>query len=161
MATPEASTHETSGYRQMIFVNLPVADLPRSKAFFERLGYGFNPKFTNDQAACMVISETIYAMLLTRDFFRQFTPLPIADAKATTQVLTCLSAPSRDAVNALLDKALAAGGTEPRPAQDHGFMFGRSFADPDGHIWEIMWMDPVQAEKGCPQGAEVSAEATA
>ena len=143
----------------MIFVNLPVSDLPRSKRFFTALGYRFDPKFTNDDAACMVINEgSIYAMLLTRGFFQQFTPREIADATRTTEVLTCLSAPSRAAVNELVEKALAAGGTEPRPPQDHGFMFGRSFADPDGHIWEIMWMDPKQAEAGCPQG---TANATA
>jgi predicted lactoylglutathione lyase len=143
----------------MIFVNLPVSDLPRSRRFFAALGYRFDPKFTNDDAACMVINEgSIYAMLLTRGFFQQFTPREIADASKTTEVLTCLSAPSREAVNELVDKALAAGGTEPRPAQDHGFMFGRSFADPDGHIWEIMWMDPKQAEAGCPQA---TAKATA
>jgi predicted lactoylglutathione lyase len=143
----------------MIFVNLPVSDLPRSKRFFGAMGYRFDPKFTNDDAACMVIDEgSIYAMLLTRGFFQQFTPREIADATKTTEVLTCLSAPSREAVNELVDKALAAGGTEPRPPQDHGFMFGRSFADPDGHIWEIMWMDPKQAEAGCPQA---TANATA
>ncbi len=133
-----------------IFVNLPVADLPRSKAFFGALGYGFNPKFTNDAAAGMVIAEDIHAMLLTRDFFRQFTPREIADATKVTEVLTALSADSRAAVDALVDKAVAAGGTEPRAAQDHGFMYARSFADPDGHIWEIFWMDPKAAEKGPP-----------
>jgi predicted lactoylglutathione lyase len=138
----------------MIFVNLPVSDLPRSKRFFTALGYGFDPKFTNDDAACMVINEgSIYAMLLTRGFFQQFTPREIADATRTTEVLTCLSATSRAAVNELVDKALAAGATEPMPPQDHGFMFGRSFADPDGHIWEIMWMDPKQAEAGCQPAA--------
>ena len=142
----------------MIFVNLPVADLPRSKRFFGALGYRFDARFTNDDAACMVINEgSIHAMLLTRDFFQRFTPREIADATRTTEVLTCLSAPSRAAVNELVDKAIAAGATEPMPPQDHGFMFGRSFADPDGHIWEIMWMDPKQAEAGCPQGAATSA----
>lgn len=141
----------------MIFVNLPVADLPRSKTFFGALGYRFEPKFTNDDGACMVIEEgSIYAMLLTRPFFQQFTPRAIADATEVTEVLNCLSAPSRDAVNALVDKALAAGGTEARPPMDHGFMFARSFADPDGHIWEIMWMDPKQAEQGCPQATEAT-----
>jgi len=132
----------------MIFVNLPVADLPRSKEFFQKLGYRFEPKFTNDKGACMVISDSIFAMLLTRPFFQTFTPRDIADATKVTEVLNCLSAPSREEVDRLVDAALAAGGTEPRPPQDHGVMYGRSFADPDGHIWEIMWMSPEMAEKG-------------
>jgi len=133
-----------------IFVNLPVADLPRSKRFFEALGYGFNPKFSNDDAACMVISDDIYAMLLTHPFFAGFTPRPVADATKATEVLIALSQPNREAVNGMVDKAVAAGGTEPRPAQDMGFMFSRAFADPDGHIWEIVWMDEKSAEEGPP-----------
>ncbi len=124
-----------------IFVNLAVKDLNRSMDFFKSLGYSFNTQFTDDTAACMVISEDIYAMLLTEDKFKQFTPKQIADATKSTEVLTCLSAESKDKVNELVDKAIKAGATETREPQDYGFMFGRSFNDLDGHIWEIMWMD--------------------
>jgi len=128
---------------KMIFVNLPVTDLPRSKAFYEAVGAANNPAFTDDTAACMVFSDAIYAMLLTHDKWRQFTSKPIVDAHANAQVLLCLSADSRDEVSQLVDKASAAGGkADPTPTQDYGFMFGRSFEDPDGHIWEVMWMDP-------------------
>ncbi|WP_137390202.1 VOC family protein [Rhodoligotrophos defluvii] len=126
-----------------IFVNLPVSDLDRSMGFFKTLGYSFNPQFTNEEAACMVISEHIYAMLITKPRFKDFTKKEIADATKTTEVLIALSAESRDAVNRLVDTALASGATEALPPQDHGFMFVRSFNDPDGHIWEILWMDPA------------------
>lgn len=124
-----------------IFVNLPVKDLDKSKAFFTKLGFTFNPQFTDDTAACMVISDNIFAMLLTHAKFREFTSKQIADAHKTTEVLTCISAESRDKVNELVDKALGAGALEARAPEDYGFMFGRSFNDPDGHIWEVMWMD--------------------
>lgn len=133
---------------QMVFINLPVADLEASKAFFIALGYRFDPKFTDEHGACLVISDAIYAMLLTEPFFAKFCTRPVADAKATTEVLTCLSAESREDVDRLVDAAVAAGGVEPRPAMDHGFMYGRTFDDLDGHVWEIMWMDPTFAEKG-------------
>ncbi len=126
----------------MIFVNLPVKDLERSMAFFAGLGYAFNAQFTDDTAACMVISDQIHAMLLTEAKFRDFTRKEIADATKTTEVLICLSAESRQGVDALVDKALALGGTEARDPMDYGFMYGRSFNDPDGHIWEIAYMDP-------------------
>lgn len=126
-----------------IFVNLPVKDLPASMAFFRALGYDFNKQFTDETAASMVISDDIYAMLLTHEKFSQFTRKAIADATKTTEVLTCLSVDSKDAVNAMVDKALAAGATEAREPVDFAFMFGRSFNDLDGHIWEIMWMDPT------------------
>lgn len=135
-----------------IFVNLPVKDLERSMTFFKALGYTFNPQFTDDTAACMVISEDIYAMLLTHEKFRIFTKKEIADANRTTEVLTALSMDSRETVDALMDKALAAGATEARPPEDLGFMYGRAFNDPDGHIWEIFWMDPAQI-KGADAGA--------
>jgi predicted lactoylglutathione lyase len=125
-----------------IFVNLPVKDLNRSKEFYTNLGYSINPQFTNEKAACIVISEEIYAMILKEDFFKTFIPKKeIADAAKTTEVLMALSADNKDDVNALADKALAAGGKEARPPEDHGFMYGRSFEDPDGHIWEVFWMD--------------------
>lgn len=125
-----------------IFVNLPVRDLGRSVAFFGALGFSFNPQFTDETATCMVISDTIYAMLLTEARFQEFTPLPVADATKTTQVLLGLSRDDREAVDDLLQRALSAGATEARPAQDHGFMYARSCSDLDGHIWEIFWMDP-------------------
>jgi uncharacterized protein len=123
-------------------VNLPVKHLDRSKAFFAKLGYSFNPKFTDATAACMIISEDIYAMLLTESKFKEFTTKPIANAKETTEVLVCLSLESKAKVNDMVGAALSAGAVEARPAIDHGFMFGRSFHDLDGHIWEIIWMDP-------------------
>jgi uncharacterized protein len=130
-----------------IFVNLAVKDLNRSVEFFKKLGYSFNQQFTDETASCMIISDDIYAMLLTEPKFKQFTPKEIADATKTTEVLTCLSAESKDAVNKLVDKALAAGGTEASPAIDYGTMYGRSFNDLDGHIWEIMWMDESAVQK--------------
>jgi predicted lactoylglutathione lyase len=126
---------------KLIFVNLPVADLPAAKAFYEAIGAVNNPTFTDETAACMVFSETIHVMLLTHAKFAQFTPKRIADAKLTSEVLICISADSRQSVDEITEKALAAGGREPREKQDHGFMYGRSFEDLDGHIWEPMWMD--------------------
>lgn len=126
---------------KQIFVNLPVKDLNKSKAFFSALGYTFNPQFTNENGAGMVISEnSIYAMLLTEDFFKTFISKKIANAHEVTEVLTCLSCESREEVDALVSKALAAGGSEPRAPQDHGFMYARSFEDLDGHIWELVYM---------------------
>jgi uncharacterized protein len=126
---------------KLIFVNLPVADLAAAKAFYEAIGAVNNPAFTDETAACMVFSESIHVMLLTHDKFAQFTPKRIADARETSEVLVCVSEESREAVDAITEKALAAGGREPRGKQDYGFMYGRSFEDPDGHIWESMWMD--------------------
>jgi predicted lactoylglutathione lyase len=125
-----------------IFVNLPVKDLDKSKEFFGKLGYSFNPQFTDENAASMVISEEIYAMLLTEPFFKTFTSKEIVDAKKSTEAIIALSVDTKDEVNALVGKALDAGAKEAREPQDHGFMFGRSFEDPDGHIWEVFWMDP-------------------
>ncbi|CAB4868802.1 MAG: glyoxalase/bleomycin resistance/extradiol dioxygenase family protein [Actinobacteria bacterium] len=124
-----------------IFVNLPVADLQRSIAFFAQVGYTFNQQFTDDNATCMIIDEGIFAMLLVRPYFETFTPKPVANAHEVTEVLVALSAESRAAVDALVDRAIAAGGREAREAQDHGFMYGRAYEDLDGHIWEIFWMD--------------------
>jgi predicted lactoylglutathione lyase len=130
---------------KQIYVNLPVKNLPRSKEFFGSLGFSFNPQFTNDQAACMVVSDTIYLMLLVESFFQSFTNKPIADATKTTEVLICLSCNSRAEVDGLVAKAVAAGGKTPRPPQDHGFMYGHAFEDLDGHIWELMYMDAAAA----------------
>ncbi len=124
-----------------IFVNLPVKDLNRSIGFFTKLGYTFNPDFTNEQGACMVISEHIYAMLLVEEFFQTFTKKPVADATKTTEVLLCLSAESREKVDDLVNKAVAAGGTAPNPKQDHGWMYGWGYQDLDGHLWEVAYMD--------------------
>jgi predicted lactoylglutathione lyase len=125
-----------------IYVNLPVKNVERSRAFFSALGYSFNPHFSNDSALCMVVSDTIYVMLLAEPFFQTFTGKPIADATRSTEVLVCLSCDSWVEVDTLVAKALAAGGTAPRAPQDHGFMYGHGFEDPDGHIWELMHMDP-------------------
>jgi uncharacterized protein len=130
---------------RQIFVNLPVRDLPRSKAFFQALGLEFNPQFSNDKGACLVIAENIYAMLLVEPFFQTFTQLPISDARKATEVLIALSCDSRAEVEALVAKAVAAGATTPNAPQDHGFMLQHGFADLDGHQWEVFWMDMGQA----------------
>ncbi len=129
--------------QRQVFINLPVSDLERSKAFFSALGYAFNPQFTDDKAACLVIDDGhIYAMLVTREFFKGFIPkTEIADATRVTEVLLALASESREEVDRLVETAKAHGGTEPRPAQDYGWMYGRAFTDPDGHIWEALYMD--------------------
>ena len=124
-----------------IFVNLPVRDLPASMAFFNALGYATNPTFTNDDAACIVVSDTIQVMLLVQPFFQGFTRKALCDARTHTEVILCLSADSRAAVDGMVDKALAAGGSEPMEAKDYGFMYQRGFQDPDGHLWEVVHMD--------------------
>jgi uncharacterized protein len=132
---------------KMIFVNLPVGDLARSTAFYQAIGGEKNPQFSDDTASCMVFSESIYVMLLTHEKYRQFTSKKIADAKATSQVIICLSSDSRTAVDDMVARAQGAGGrADPGPKQDHGFMYGRSFDDPDGHHWEVMWMDVAAAQ---------------
>ncbi|CUR52236.1 Glyoxalase/bleomycin resistance protein/dioxygenase [Nitrosotalea devaniterrae] len=125
-----------------VFVNLPVKDLEKSKEFFTKLGFTFNLQFTNKDAACMVISEENYAMLLMESFFKTFTKKEIVNAKQSTEVLVALSAESKENVDKMLHSALDAGAKEANEPQDHGFMYGRSFEDLDGHIWEIFWMDP-------------------
>jgi predicted lactoylglutathione lyase len=141
---------------KQIFVNLPVADLPAAKAFYEAIGATNNPMFTDDTAACMVFTDVIHVMLLTHDKFAQFTPKRIADARETSEVLICISADSRDAVDEITDKALAAGGREAREKQDYGFMYGRSFEDLDGHIWEPMWMDMEAAKAAMAKEPETA-----
>jgi uncharacterized protein len=131
----------------MTFVNLPVSDLKKSMKFYESLGFTFNPQFTDDTAACMIINETSYAMLLTHEKFTFFTNAPIPDAKTSTGVLVALSLEDRDAVDALLTTALSSGGSEPRPANDYGFMYQRTMADPDGHRWEPFFMDMSEMPK--------------
>lgn len=138
---------------KMIFVNLPVADLAKSMEFYSAVGFTNNPQFTNEQAAAMVWSDTINVMLLTHDFWKTFTSKPIVDAKHSAQVLLCISRESRAEVDAIVQAAGANGGrADPNPTQDMGFMYGRSFEDPDGHIWEPMWMD-MQAAAPDAQGA--------
>ena len=133
---------------KLIFVNLPVSDLERANAFYQAIGAVKNEQFSDHTASCMVFSDTIHAMLLTHDKYRQFTPKKIADARTTSEVLICLSADSRAAVDDMIGRAKAAGGVlDPTPQQDHGFMYGRSFEDPDGHIWEVMWMDVEAAAR--------------
>ncbi|MEW2497091.1 VOC family protein [Streptomyces nodosus] len=133
-------------YQQMIFVNLPVADVDASKRFFTELGYTINPQFTTDDCACVVISDTVIAMLLGHKRYADFTAKQIADATRTSEVLLCLSAESREKVDELVDRALAAGGTSDRQPTDYGQMYGRSFDDLDGHTWEVMWMDPAAVQ---------------
>jgi len=126
---------------KQIFVNLPVADLPAAKAFYEAIGAVNEPTFTDETAACMVFSETIHVMLLTHDKYRQFTTKRIADAHETSEVLIAITLESRAEVDDISGRALAAGGREARPVEDHGWMYSRPFEDPDGHVWEPFWMD--------------------
>ncbi|HEX6444784.1 MAG TPA: VOC family protein [Streptosporangiales bacterium] len=126
-----------------IFVNLPVRDLARSVEFFTRVGYTFDARFTDENATCMVIGADIYAMLLVEPFFRTFTKKEVADASTTTEVIVALSADSREQVDDIVDRAFAAGAAPASETNDQGFMYGRSYQDLDGHIWEIMWMDPA------------------
>ena len=125
-----------------IFVNLPVRDLNKSVEFFTKLGYQFNAQFTDETATCMIVGEHIFVMLLTHDKFKTFTPKAICDATKSTEVLVCLSAGSRAKVNEMVGKAVAAGGTTYNKPQDHGFMYGHGFQDLDGHIWELIYMEP-------------------
>ncbi|MFI6403540.1 VOC family protein [Streptomyces sp. NPDC050548] len=133
-------------YQQMIFVNLAVNDVDASRKFFTELGYSINPQFSTDECACVVISDTIVAMLLGKERYSDFTKKEIADSTKTSEVLLCLSAESREKVDELVDKAIASGGTGSGDAIDQGFMYGRSFDDPDGHTWEVMWMDPAAVQ---------------
>jgi predicted lactoylglutathione lyase len=127
---------------QKIFINLPVRDLRKSIDFFGKLGFTFNAQFTDETSACMSISEDIYVMLLTENKFKTFTPKQICDATKSTEVLVCLSSASRDEVNEMVRKAVAAGGTTYKEPEDHGFMYGHGFQDLDGHIWELAFMEP-------------------
>lgn len=131
---------------RQIYVNLPIRNMERSKAFFGKLGFSFNPQFTNEQGACMVVADgSIYVMLLVESFFQTFTKKAVADAAKSTEVLVCLSCESRAEVDELVRKALAAGGKAPNAPQDHGFMYGHGFEDLDGHLWELAYMDASAA----------------
>ncbi|RAN71817.1 glyoxalase [Bacillus sp. SRB_336] len=131
-----------------VFISLPTTDLDRSKAFFEGVGWQIQAKFTDENAACILVDENIYLMMLTRPFLATFTDKPIVDPSKSLQTQMALSRDSREDVDAVLEKALAAGGKEPHGAQDLGFMYSRDFEDPDGNVFSAMWMDPVAAEQG-------------
>lgn len=130
---------------RMIFVNLPVKDIARSRAFFGALGFSFNPDFSSEDTACMIVEENIFVMLLMEARFKEFLIGDIGDTAKGKEVLTCLSAGSRQEVDDTLAKALASGGSAWRPVMDYGFMYGCSFQDPDGHVWELAYMEPQQA----------------
>jgi predicted lactoylglutathione lyase len=138
---------------RMLFVSIPVADLERSKAFFGTLGFSFDPTFTGETAACMIVGEQASVMLLGHETFAQFSKLPMADPATHALALYCFSVPTRDEVDTVAAAALAAGGAEADGPEDHGFMYTRSFFDLDGHGWQVMWMDPA----GPPQGPEAVA----
>lgn len=131
-----------------IFVNLPVKNLNASIEFFTQLGYQFNAQFTDETATCMIVSEDIFVMLLTQEKFKTFTPNAICDATKNTEVLVCLSTESREAVDDQVRKAIAAGGTTYNEPQDHGFMYAHGFQDLDGHIWELIYMEPEAINQG-------------
>ena len=155
MTTP---SHTASD--RLVYVNLPVADAAASRAFFTRLGFSFDDRFCDDTTACLVLSGTAYVMLLERPRFADFTAKPVGDPTSTTSGLLCLSAADRDAVDALADTALAAGATPAKEPLDHGFMYGRSFFDLDGHHWEVMWMSQEAVDAaGSDRGAEQLASA--
>ena len=130
-----------------IFVNLPVRDLDKSVDFFTSLGFGFNPQFTDEKATCMIVGEDIYVMLLVEQFFKTFTKKQIADASQSTEVILALSAGSRTEVDEMIRKAVEAGGVAPGEPQDQGWMYGQGFQDPDGHLWEVIYMDPAAVEQ--------------
>lgn len=129
-----------------IFVNLPVKDLPKSKEFFAKLGYAFNPQFSDDTAACMIISEDIYSMLLTESKFKAFAPKEVCDTTKSNETLIALSCESRQHVEELVEKAFAAGGTNYAEPKDYGFMYQHGYQDLDGHVWELVYMDPSQVQ---------------
>ena len=143
----------TTTSSRKIFVNLAVKDLDRAVEFFTRLGFSFDPRFTDEQATCMIVSEDAFVMLLVEDRFKDFTKKEIADATTHTEAVVAVSAESREDVDELAEKALAAGGTPANDPMEYGFMYGRSFHDPDGHLWEVFWMDPSAIEQG-PVAAE-------
>ena len=144
-----------------IFINLPVADLGKATAFYERLGATKDAQFSNDTSGnCLVFSDTIHVMLLTHAFFSTFTSKPVADARVSCQVLLCISRDSRAAVDDIVTQAANGGMIDPSPKQDHDFMYGRSFEDPDGHIWEVMWMDAEAAKVAMTKGVMAENAAT-
>ncbi|RKR37175.1 hypothetical protein B0G82_5244 [Paraburkholderia sp. BL17N1] len=147
-AAPVHNRSLDSVMHKQIYVNLAVDNLERSKAFFSAIGLSFEPQFTNEQAACLILGDNIHAMLLVKDLFKSFTRKSLCDPKESTEALVGLSCESRAEVDALVAKALAAGGTVPRAPQDYGFMYGHGFEDIDGHIWELIYMDPNARARG-------------
>jgi uncharacterized protein len=141
---------------RLLFVNLAVSDVAASQDFFRALGFEFDSRFTDDSCACMVVSEQAYVMLIAQDRFADFTSKPIADARSSTEAILCVSADSRDEVDAFADAALGVGASTAGEPMDHGFMYGRSFHDPDGHLWEVMWMSPEAVEQGPPEVAQTT-----
>ena len=135
---------------QMIFVNIPITDVARARAFYEGIGFSINPMFSNDDSLCVVISDSIFLMALKRSFFETFVTRPVADPSKSAAALIALSRDSRAGVDAITEAALKHGGSEPRPVQDLGFLYGRAFCDPDGNWFEPMWMDPAAAASGPP-----------
>jgi predicted lactoylglutathione lyase len=133
---------------QQIYVNLPVKDLERSKAFFSSLGFAFNPEFTNEKAACMIVGENIFVMLLVEGFFKSFIDKDLCDARTSTEVLVCLSRESRKEVDEFVARAVAAGGSASRTPQDYGSMYGHGFEDLDGHLWELSYLESVPDSNG-------------
>ncbi len=138
---------------RLVFLNLAVKDVAASKAFFAELGFAFDAKFSDDTTACMILNDQAWVMLLEEPRFADFTTKPTADPRAATEAIIAVSAESREGVDELAEAALAAGGTPAKEPMDLGFMYGRSFQDPDGHHWEVMWMDPAAAEQGPPETA--------
>ena len=138
-----------------IFINLPVKDLNKSIEFFTKIGYSFNPQFTDENGTCMIISEDIYVMLLVEEFFKSFTKKEIVDTTKSNEAIICLSAESREAVDEWVSKAVAAGATTPDEPQDQGFMYDHGIQDLDGHLWQIMYMDPSAIQQE-PQGTETA-----
>lgn len=130
-----------------MYLNLPVKDLHKSVEFFTGLGFSFNPAFTDENATCMIINDDAFVMLLVEGFFKTFTTKAIADARTTTESIMAFSVDSREAVDEMVRKALTSGGTPSQEVQDYGFMYSHSFQDPDGHLWEVMWMDPAGPPK--------------
>jgi len=143
---------------RMIFVNIAVEDLDRSVDFFTRLGFSFDPRFTDETATCMIVSDEAFVMLLVKSKFKEFTKKELADTATQTEAIFALSAESREGVDELADAALQAGGAPANDPMDYGFMYGRSFEDPDGHIWEVIWMDPSALEQssGIEQSSAVA-----
>jgi len=132
---------------KQIFINLPIKDLNKTKEFFKKMGFTFNPKFTDENAACMIIGKNIFAMLLVEKFFKSFTKKEISNYKKNAEVINALAVESKEKVDEIITKAVKAGGKEPREAQNHGWMYGRSFEDIDGHLWEVFFMDESQMPK--------------
>jgi predicted lactoylglutathione lyase len=145
------TTPEHAG--RMLFLNIPVADIERSKTFFAQLGFSYDPTFTDETAACMLVGEQAFVMLLSHETFARFAKLPMADPTTHTLALYCFSVAARDEVDTVAEAALAAGGTEADGPEDHGFMYSRSFSDLDGHGWQVMWMDPAAMQQGPEESA--------